>query len=186
MTTAVVNISVYNNITNGTTLGISRSLGVGLVDIWTQLPKYKLLIIGDGPKREEFEKLSKTLGLQERIKFTGWIEDNDQVYVQMQLGKVFVVNSRSEGGPRTAFEALALGLPLITTKVGSIQDFVIDGINGIFTDGSPSDLAKKIRYLLEDDALRERLSISAQKNLSAFNRNDAIEGYSKYLQTFAR
>lgn len=110
-----------------------------------------------------------------------WLETKEEVYRAMQSGKIFVMNSRSEGGPRVLLEAMALGLPVISTRVGIAPMVIRDGMNGIFTTGESNDLAQKIQMLLGDAALQKRLGQEACK--IGFDRETLVKHYADFLKT---
>lgn len=112
-----------------------------------------------------------------------WMETKEEVYKAMQSGKVFVMNSKSEGGPRVLLEAMALGMPVIATRVGIALDVIEEGVNGIFTTGDTDDLAAKIHFLLKDESLRNRLGAQAKKVLEKFNKEDLVRGYADFLKS---
>ena len=112
-----------------------------------------------------------------------WLETKEDVYRAMQSGKVFVMNSKSEGGPRVLLEAMALGLPVISTRVGVASNVIRDGVNGIFTTGEPDDLGQKIQMLLADEDLRERLGEEACK--IGFDREILVKSYAQFLKSLA-
>jgi glycosyltransferase involved in cell wall biosynthesis len=148
-----------------------------------QLEKASLLIIGDGPMRANTEKIAKLLQIDHRVEFRGWLPTQQDVVRAITSAKVFVMNSRSEGGPRVALEAMACGLPVISTRVGVMPDVIEDGVNGLFTDGTPDDLARRLKELLENPELRERIGQEARKILDQFERERLIALYAQYLQS---
>ncbi len=150
-----------------------------------KMPDAKLLIIGDGPLRSSLESQAQHLGIANRVTFAGWLSENADVYRALQSGKIFVMNSKSEGGPRVALEAMALGLPIIATKVGVMPEVIEDGKNGLFTTGEPDDLAAKIEVLLHDAQLRERLGAESRKVLDRFERCRLIQKYAGFLKHVA-
>lgn len=152
----------------------------------TDLPDRTLLIVGDGPERPHLEDHARRLGIESQVTFTGWLEENKDVYYALQTGHVFVMNSRSEGGPRVALEAMALGMPVVATPVGVMPDVVRHGENALFTTGDPEDLVEKLRVLLGDAALRERLGSEAQKVRDQFERRKLIQLYADFLKRFIR
>ncbi len=161
----------------------------GLIELLTTiaaLPKATLLLVGDGPLRSSLESLAKALGIEDRVTFAGWLEKNVDVYHAIQSAKIFVMNSKSEGGPRSAVEAMALGLPVISTQVGMMKGLIKDQINGVFVDGSSEDLTEKIRSLLLNDALRASLGKEAQEIKTRFHRSNMIAGYADRLKQAAR
>jgi len=156
-----------------------------LVRAIASLSDANLLIIGDGPERKKLEKLAAKLKISDRVTFAGWQEEQNDVYQLIKSAKIFVMNSLSEGGPRVALEAMALGLPIITTKVGVMTDVIRDGENGLFTSGKPDDLAAKISKLLDYPALREGMGKRACRILDRFERRELIGKYAEFLKKMA-
>lgn len=116
----------------------------------------KLLVVGDGPERENLELLATELGLKERVLFTGQI-DRAEVTKYRLAGDIFVGPSRSEGLGNAFLSAMACGLPVIATQVGGIADFLFDSKNNkdIPTTGfaipveNPEAIARQVLYILE-------------------------------------
>jgi glycosyltransferase involved in cell wall biosynthesis len=87
----------------------------------------------------------------------------------MQGADVFVRPSLSEGLGNSFLEAMALGLPIIGTKVGGIPDFLKDGETGLFCQvNNPEDVARKIRMIKGDPILREKLIKNGQGLVKTF------------------
>ncbi len=147
-----------------------------------KIPSVRLLLIGDGPLRQKLEGQATSLGIADRVTFTGWLPSQEDVAKAMQRGKIFVMNSQSEGGPRSSLEAMALGLPVLSTHVGIMQEVIEDGKNGMFTTGEAEDLAGKIQKLLSDESLRTNLGQEAQRILDRFERKKLIEEYANFLK----
>lgn len=145
------------------------------------LPGVTLLMLGDGPDRRKSEMEAENLGISDRVTFRGWLPTQEALWQAMAEAKVFVMPSKSEGGPRVALEAMGLGLPVVATKVGVMPDVIRDGHNGFFTTGTPEDLAQTIMKLLADSALRERVGTAATSILEKFERASAIENYAKAI-----
>ncbi len=146
----------------------------------------KLLIIGDGPEHARLEAKAASLGISNRVTFAGWLPEQRDVYHQLQRGKIFVMNSRSEGNPRIAVEAMALAMPVLTTRVGIMPQFGSDGDLVKFTDGSPEDLAAKLRHLLDDDKGARAMGERAKKEvLSRFTPGEAVKKYAESLKNLS-
>jgi len=153
-----------------------------LLHALASLPGVSLLVIGDGPKRAEMERLTQKLGLSERVRFFGWLPDQQAVIRAMQMARVFVLPSSSEGGPRIALEAMALGLPVIATWVGVLPEVIVDDVNGIVTTGKSEDLAAKIESLLRDEGKRAAIGREATRIVEKFERKQLIHAYAEYLK----
>jgi len=150
-----------------------------------KLPNATLLIIGDGPLRRKLEAQAHRLGISERVRFVGWLPESADVYRAIQSAKIFIMNSRSEGGPRVALEAMALGMPIVSTKVGVMPDVIQDQENGAFSSGSAKDLVEKIERLLSYPSVRDQMGAEARKILNRFERTDLIRRYAEFLKSCA-
>lgn len=154
-----------------------------LIDAIYLLHGVSLLVIGDGPEREKCEKQVIQLGIANRVSFMGWLPAHEDVYRAMQSARIFVVNSMSEGGPRVALEAMALGLQIVTTRVGVMNQFA-EYVE--YTDGSPASLQLVIRKLLKDSELRSKRMEQVQFVTSMYSREVMVNSYAHFLQSLAR
>ncbi len=104
----------------------------------------RFLVVGDGPQRRELEELAGRLGIGDRVVFTGVRDDVPGVLREADL---FVLSSRTEAFPNAVLEAMASGLPVVATDVGSMRELVEDGVNGILVP--PLDAAGLARAILD-------------------------------------
>jgi glycosyltransferase involved in cell wall biosynthesis len=127
-----------------------------------RIPDIRCGIIGDGPKMGDLKALTSKLGLDENVKFFGFIESDEEVYALMKSSKVFVLPSTREGFPNTILEANACGLPVIIVKHenNASTGVVKDGYNGFIVNLSPEEIAGQVFYLLQN-----------QKELNQLSRN---------------
>ncbi len=154
-----------------------------LIDAVGALEGVRLLIIGDGSERSKMEQKVKDMGAENRITFLGWLPTQEAVSGAIQTARIFVMNSKSEGGPRVALEAMGCGMPVIVTKVGVMPEVIRDGINGMFTTGEVGDLAKKIGVLLKNEVQRKALGQEAVKVLDTYERSMLIKQYADFLKS---
>ncbi len=145
------------------------------------LPQATLVVISDGPMRKRWEALARELGVAPRVTFRGWLGDETAVARVMKSAHVFVMPSMSEGGPRTALEAMMLGMPVVSTKVGVMPDVIVHGRNGYLADATPEAFAEVLKPLLADQALRERVGAEAAKIIEQHERSTAIARYARFL-----
>jgi len=145
------------------------------------MPHVRLLIIGDGPEKKACEKMVTVAGMKHRVTFAGWLSTQEAVVGALQSARIFVMNSKSEGGPRIALEAMAVGMPTIATPVGVMPEVIEDGVNGLFTNGSPNDLAEKIQYLLAHEEKRLAMGKEAMEVLTMFNGKELVRRYANFL-----
>jgi glycosyltransferase involved in cell wall biosynthesis len=93
-----------------------------------QVPSGHLIVVGDGPLREQLGRLATSLGLASSARFVGYQRQPERYYQAMD---VFALTSRSEGIPQALLEALAAGLPVIASRVGGVPEVVEDGRTGL-------------------------------------------------------
>lgn len=156
-----------------------------VLEALSQLPSVSLLVIGDGPKKAAWQAYATSLGVSDRVTFTGWLPTQKDVVQAIKSARVFLMNSTSEGGPRSALEAMACGLPVITTPVGVMADVVEEGVNGIFTTGEAPDLVQCIHSLLTHPDACTAMGKEACRVLETFERTQLIQDYSDFLQSLA-
>lgn len=127
-----------------------------LIKAMSFLPKeVKLLIVGDGPLKDELKRLTNELELDKRVIFIGAVKQ-ENIYGYLKVADVFSRTSRSEGQGISFIEAMAMRVPIVAPLVGGIKDFLIDKETGLSVEMENSeDTARKILILLRDEAVRE-------------------------------
>lgn len=119
--------------------------------ILTNIPNVILIIIGDGPQRNELIRLVKNVKLEDKVIFTGRIATNE-LSTYYGAADVFVLPSLHEGHAVVLLEAMASGLPVVATKVGGNVETLMHGKNGYFVQPkSVNQLAKAIIKILSDE-----------------------------------
>jgi len=103
----------------------------GVAEALPKVPGFKLKLVGDGAERVELEKLSHELGLDNVVEFLG--ERNDVPQLLQQVG-FFVSSSKTEGISLTLLEAMAVGLPILTTNVGGNPEIVQQDRTGLLVE----------------------------------------------------
>lgn len=125
-------------------------------------PFLRLTIVGDGPERKNLLALSNQLGIYEKVYFAGWVAD--PVNILMKKNFVYVCSSEFEGLPIAVLEAMAAGLPVISTNITGITTIIKDNETGfLVSPGDPQQLAQKIGQILDDDILRIRVARRGQQ-----------------------
>ncbi len=128
------------------------------------LPSHiKLLLLGEGEDREKLVKISKERGLENRVNFLGFV-NQEELPKYLKISDIFVRPSLSEGLGNSFLEAMATKTPVIATPVGGIPDFLKDKETGLFCrTKDPESIAEQVKLFLEDKLLRERIIINAYK-----------------------
>lgn len=112
-----------------------------------------LFVVGDGPQRQMVQQVADASA--GRIRWLGWRDDVPRL---LAAGDVAVVPSRCEGFGLAALEAMASGLPVVTTNVGGLEEVVKDHTTGLVVPSEdPVSLGRALGRLLDDPALRSRL-----------------------------
>jgi len=123
----------------------------------------KFLIVGEGPLRDELERHSQNLGIENKIVFTG--ERND-IPDLLQMMDVFVLTSNWEGLSNAIMEAMASSLPCVATDVGGNSELVLDGETGyIVSPNDPGAAAQKVLYLINDRLLAKEMGVKGRKRI---------------------
>jgi len=128
-------------------------------------PQAKLRFVGDGPDRAELEALARSLGIDKQTTFLGRLPERETLKEISEAG-IFVLPSFWEGLPVAIMEAMALGIPVITSRIAGVPELVVDGENGLlFAPANWEELASQVARLLEDPALGERLAGAARQSV---------------------
>ena len=121
----------------------------------------ELLVLGDGPERENLEQVTAELGVADRVRFLG-PGGREDVLRLFRAVDLVLVTSAWENLPHTLLEALAVGTPVVATAVGGIPEVVRDGENGMLVAaGDVVALAAAIERVLQDPILRQQLADAA-------------------------
>lgn len=119
-------------------------------------PDSRLIIIGDGPQRQELEELVSNLGIIDYVDFKGLIPHVEITKI-LPAADVFALTPIYEGLGIVYIESLACEVPVITTKVGGIPDIIKDGVNGLFVShGDVEELYNALNKLITDKDMYRR------------------------------
>jgi glycosyltransferase involved in cell wall biosynthesis len=149
--------------------------------IYKSIP-HRLVIIGDGPERFNLESQARTLGLKDRVQFTGIISDDDlnQHYRQcsfLVLPAVYDEKGDTEGLGVVLLEAMSCSKAVIASNVGGITDIVTDGRNGFLVPpGDTAALAQAMARMAKNPGLRSTLGRAARKTVDEKFNWDRIVG----------
>lgn len=140
-----------------------------LIDAFYEINKenknVKLMMVGTGPKKEELKR--NVSNLTDFVIFTGQILPSE-IYKYYQAADIFVLPSYTEGLPVSVLEAMACGLPIITTNVGGIPEVVEDSLNGFLINSKDeNELREKLKIIIKNDALRKKFG---SKSLEIINK----------------
>jgi glycosyltransferase involved in cell wall biosynthesis len=132
--------------------------------LWQRRHDFELVVTGDPPGR-----------VDAFTRFIGWLSQQDLPRHLRAADMLVMPTIAQEALGRTAVEAMAVGRPVIASRLGGLPFTVADGATGLLCQpGDPVDLARKIEMLLDDAALRERLGLAGQRRFEAHYSWDVI------------
>lgn len=110
-------------------------------------PDYKLVVLGIGSEKEKLEKAVNDLSLEGKAFFPGY---RDDVYKYYYISEMFALTSRIEGFPNVLLEAMAYGLPAVTTNVAGTKEMMMEGKNGYVVKDDAREIAVKMNVISEN------------------------------------
>jgi len=135
----------------------------------------KLLLIGDGPERIKVEQMCRDLGTCSDISFLG---KQDAVEDLLSIADLFLLTSAKESFGLAALEAMACGVPVISTNVGGLPEVNIDGETGYLCNlGDTDRMAEKSIELLSDENKLEAFRVNARNKALEFSREKVVPQY---------
>jgi N-acetyl-alpha-D-glucosaminyl L-malate synthase BshA len=150
-------------------------------EVRKQLPA-KLLMVGDGPERSVMENLVRELRVAEDVRFLGKQEQIEEILVVSDL---FVLPSEYESFGLAALEAMAAGMPVISTNAGGLPEINIHGVTGYLSNvGDVAEMSAYAIQLLENDELLASLKRNAFEQASKFDIHNIIPVYEKLYSKF--
>lgn len=147
--------------------------GKGLFDLLSAFESIEsqqsveLIIVGDGPLKEDLSDTIQAAELRESVRLTGYREDIAEL---MSSADCLVLPSYREGTPRVVTEALASGLPVIATDIAGLPEQIDDGETGyLINPGDVDALANKLERIVESPDRRRKMGNTAQDRIEKFN-----------------
>lgn len=132
---------------------------------------FELWIVGAGDEKENLEKLSRSLGMGECIRFTGFVSNP---YPFIRCADVYVSSSVSEGFSLVVAEALCLGKAIVSTCTAGPRELLLDGEYGLLTDNAEDALFEGLKSMLADPALRRQYAGKALAGSAQFDLQHSV------------
>lgn len=162
----------WNTRKHGTMLSLGRlgknkgtyDLLEAIQDLSVQYPSLHAQLGGDGEVDKVMAR-AEELGVSNRVELLGWVRGQDKEHC-LASAMVYVLPSYNEGLPMSVLEAMAAGLPVLTTPVGGIPEAVTDGVEGFLVEpGDVSAIADRLNRLLSEPGLAERMGAAARRKI---------------------
>lgn len=135
----------------------------------------KLIMIGDGPERNAAEQKCRELGICDKVVFLGNVRNPMEF---LAIGDLFILPSESESFGLSALEAMACGVPVISTNTGGLPEVNRHGVTGMMSDvGDVEDMARNAIFILEDNARHEKFRRNALARVKDFSLEKILPQY---------
>jgi N-acetyl-alpha-D-glucosaminyl L-malate synthase BshA len=141
-----------------------------------QVPS-KLLFVGDGPERSYIEGLSRQLEAHADIKFLGRQEQMEDI---LAISDLFILPSEYESFGLVALEAMAAGVPVVSTNAGGLPEININGVTGFLSNvGDVADMSKNIIHLFSDENVFLEMKKNALDQAKRFDISTIVPEYER-------
>lgn len=143
-----------------------------LLEAIAEVPEALFLLAGEGPEREALEAQAAELGVADRVRFLGRREDIPQLLATCD---VFALPSLYEGSSLAVLEAMAAGIPIVSSAIGGTEELIEDGRSGLLVPpGDARALAVALRKVLANAELRQSLAAGARERVDAGLRREQM------------
>jgi L-malate glycosyltransferase len=140
----------------------------------------KLLFVGDGPERATAEDLSRKLGICDDILFVGKQEQMEDI---LAIADLFLLTSEYESFGLAALEAMASGVPVISTNAGGLPEIMIEGVTGFMGKvGDIETMSKHALYILSNEARLKQFKKNAAEQAKGWDIQNIIPLYEKLYE----
>ena len=141
----------------------------------------KLMMVGDGPEKEKAEKMCRKYGIQDKVIFFGNSNEIDRI---LCLTDLFLLPSETESFGLAALEAMACGVPVISSNSGGLPEVNSDGVSGYLSDvGDLNEMAKNALKILKDDSVLKEFKKNALHVAEQFDIKNILPIYEElYLK----
>jgi len=142
----------------------------------------KLLFVGDGPERQTAEELCRKLGVSDEVRFVGKQEQMEDI---LAIADLFLLPSEYESFGLAALEAMASGVPVVSTNVGGLSEINIPDVTGYMANvGDIEEMTKQAMTILSNDETLKGFKTRAAKHAKKFDIHNIIPEYEKLYERF--
>ena len=138
------------------------------------------MMVGEGPEKADAERLCKKLGIADKVVFFGNSHEIDKI---LCFSDLFLLPSETESFGLAALEAMASGVPVISSNTGGIPEVNIDGVSGYLSDVHDiDDMSKNAIYMLSDDERLKTFKSNARTESAKFSIDKVVPQYEAIYQ----
>ncbi|MCJ7518671.1 MAG: glycosyltransferase family 4 protein [Anaerolineaceae bacterium] len=178
----------FSNIKAPTIIYIGRfspeknALAVPQVMVQLTRLDWQCIMLGDGPQMDEVKALVTENHLEHRFTLPGWVEPSE-VTAWMKKSDILLMPSLREAMPMTGLQALAMGLAIVASDIGSVPDLVKNGENGFLVKpGNLNGYAEVLKKLLDNKSLLENCRLRSREMVTQFDMRRVIAAYEALYQ----
>ena len=157
-----------------------------LIDCFKEVIKkhsdYKLLIYGDGNMKDEISSYVKINKLNNNIKLCGNVDDIENI---LKEKKGFILSSKYEGMPNALMEAMAVGVPCISTDCpcGGPRELIKNNINGLLVKSNDkNELVSAMYKIIENDKMCKKIAMAAKKNMNNYSCDKIVSKWFEFMK----
>ena len=154
-----------------------------VINIFNKIQKEvpaKLMMVGEGPEREPAERLCEKLGISDKVVFFGNSNEIDRI---LCFSDLFLLPSKTESFGLSALEAMASGVPVISSNTGGIPEVNKEGFSGYLSDvGDVDGMSKNAIKILADEAVLKQFKINAKEQAKTFDIHQIVPQYEAIYQ----
>lgn len=142
-------------------------------------PDWKLVIYGEGPRRQSLQLIIDNLQLTDRVQLPGRTE---KVIDELQKSKIFCLSSDYEGMSNSMIEAICVGLPIVSTKVSGTDELIQDGVNGLLVNiGDEQGMTDALEKLIQDEELMKKMGEANREKASLFQIDTIVSEWMELI-----
>lgn len=154
-----------------------------LVELMSDLPDWKLVIIGEGPIKNKLEELIEKMKLSKNIELSNSLP-RKELLKYLNRAKIFILNTSFESFSFQVVEAMNSGLPVITTNICNLPEIIDNGQEGILVEpNNKKQIIEAIEKLDKDENLRKNIIINARKKAQKFSLENTMDDLQKLLES---
>ncbi|HMI07384.1 MAG TPA: N-acetyl-alpha-D-glucosaminyl L-malate synthase BshA [Flavobacterium sp.] len=140
----------------------------------------KLMMVGDGPEKDRAERMCRELGISEKVIFFGNSTEIDKI---LSYSDLFLLPSETESFGLAALEAMASGVPVISSNSGGLPEVNFEGISGYLSDvGNVDEMADNAIKILSDDVTLNQFKVNALETAKQFDIKNILPMYEEIYQ----
>lgn len=152
-------------------------------NVTRELPS-KLLFVGDGPERQTAEELSRKLGVDDEVRFVGKQEQMEDI---LAIADLFLLPSQYESFGLAALEAMASGVPVVSTNAGGLSEIIINGVTGYMGNvGDVETMTSRALEILRDEDTLKAFKIRSADHAKKYDIHNIVPIYEKLYERFLK